>query len=162
MAARVLILEHYIMRVKLRWEIPTSPLPSPIVNPFPSHPYIPLLRIWTARNQKTLFEMMSSILDCWRHQAHLPSTSSTTIQVSLPTACETGFEFRRLNLSFSYASGPLGSDSEKVPPHQLQAISPNAMVGNPTTWKNNTHPQWWRDPGLRRNVFWIAVLYFGL
>ncbi|KAJ3862126.1 major facilitator superfamily domain-containing protein [Lentinula novae-zelandiae] len=54
-----------------------------------------------------------------------------------------------------------GSDSEKVPPHQLQAISPNAMVGNPTTWKNNTHPQWWRDPGLRRNVFWIAVLYFG-
>ncbi|KAJ3912399.1 general substrate transporter, partial [Lentinula edodes] len=27
--------------------------------------------------------------------------------------------------------------------------------------KNNTHPQWWRDPGLRRNVFWIAVLYFG-
>ncbi|KAJ3898851.1 major facilitator superfamily domain-containing protein [Lentinula edodes] len=55
----------------------------------------------------------------------------------------------------------LGSESEKVPPHQLQAISPNARLGNPTTWKNNTHPQWWRDPGLRRNVFWIAVLYFG-
>ncbi|KAJ3746241.1 major facilitator superfamily domain-containing protein [Lentinula detonsa] len=54
-----------------------------------------------------------------------------------------------------------GSESEKTPPHQLQPIPPSARLGNPTTWKNNTHPQWWRDPGLRRNVFWIAVLYFG-
>ncbi|KAJ3719602.1 major facilitator superfamily domain-containing protein [Lentinula guzmanii] len=54
-----------------------------------------------------------------------------------------------------------GSESEKALPHQLQPIPPSARLGNPTTWKNNTHPQWWRDPGLRRNVFWIAVLYFG-
>ncbi|KAJ3770436.1 major facilitator superfamily domain-containing protein [Lentinula raphanica] len=57
-----------------------------------------------------------------------------------------------------------GSDSEKAPPQQPQVISPTNVrdrLGNPTTWQNNTHPRWWRDPGLRRNVFWIAVLYFG-
>ncbi|KAE9393787.1 MFS general substrate transporter [Gymnopus androsaceus JB14] len=48
-----------------------------------------------------------------------------------------------------------GSESEKVNPHNAPSI------GCPTKWGNNTHPQWWRDPGLRRNVFWIAILYFG-
>lgn len=27
-------------------------------------------------------------------------------------------------------------------------------------WKNNTHCQWWRDPGLRKNVFSVMLLYF--
>lgn len=49
----------------------------------------------------------------------------------------------------------IGSQSEKVNHHKT-------TIGNPTNWKNKTHPQWWRDPGLRRNVFWVAVLYFGL
>ncbi|KAJ8087128.1 hypothetical protein PM082_005956 [Marasmius tenuissimus] len=29
-------------------------------------------------------------------------------------------------------------------------------------WANNTHPQWWKDPGLRQNVAWICLLYLGL
>ncbi|KIK51650.1 hypothetical protein GYMLUDRAFT_208449 [Collybiopsis luxurians FD-317 M1] len=51
-----------------------------------------------------------------------------------------------------------GSESEKLPHHKGVTTS---RLGNPTSWKNNTHPKWWRDRGLRRNVFWIAVLYFG-
>ncbi|ESK89730.1 hexose transporter protein [Moniliophthora roreri MCA 2997] len=29
-------------------------------------------------------------------------------------------------------------------------------------WTNNTHPKWWKDPGLRRNVGWTIILYLGL
>ncbi|KAK7030371.1 hypothetical protein VNI00_014115 [Paramarasmius palmivorus] len=31
-----------------------------------------------------------------------------------------------------------------------------------TIWKNNTNCRWWKDPGLRRNVAWIGVLYLGI
>ncbi|GAA5896940.1 hypothetical protein JCM6882_007312 [Rhodosporidiobolus microsporus] len=29
------------------------------------------------------------------------------------------------------------------------------------SWANNTNECWWKDSGLRRNVFWAFVLYFG-
>ncbi|KAE9391774.1 general substrate transporter [Gymnopus androsaceus JB14] len=35
-------------------------------------------------------------------------------------------------------------------------MADNLMVN----WQNNTHRQWWRDPGLRRNVFSVMLLYF--
>ncbi|KAL0578960.1 hypothetical protein V5O48_003052 [Marasmius crinis-equi] len=28
-------------------------------------------------------------------------------------------------------------------------------------WKNNTHPQWYRDPGLRKNCILVAFMYLG-
>lgn len=28
--------------------------------------------------------------------------------------------------------------------------------------KNNTHPQWWKDPCLRKNVFHCVGLYFAV
>ncbi|KAF9062723.1 major facilitator superfamily domain-containing protein [Rhodocollybia butyracea] len=50
-----------------------------------------------------------------------------------------------------------GSDSEKNSSRQSNTTT---RVGS-KSWENNAHPQWWRDPGLRMNVFWISVLYFG-
>ncbi|KAE9403217.1 hexose transporter-like protein [Gymnopus androsaceus JB14] len=35
------------------------------------------------------------------------------------------------------------------------------MEDKTTHWKNNTHPNWWMDPGLRKNTGWIVLLYFG-
>ncbi|ESK90430.1 hexose transporter protein [Moniliophthora roreri MCA 2997] len=35
-------------------------------------------------------------------------------------------------------------------------------VGSFHQWKNNTHPKWWRDPGLRKNVGWVMTLYLGV
>ncbi|KAF9266188.1 MFS general substrate transporter [Marasmius fiardii PR-910] len=29
-------------------------------------------------------------------------------------------------------------------------------------WANNTHSEWWKDPGLRKNVAWVCFLYLGL
>uniref|UniRef100_A0A0W0GBK4 Major facilitator superfamily (MFS) profile domain-containing protein n=1 Tax=Moniliophthora roreri TaxID=221103 RepID=A0A0W0GBK4_MONRR len=31
-----------------------------------------------------------------------------------------------------------------------------------TVWKNNTNSRWWKDPGLRRNVAWVGILYLGI
>ncbi|GAA5851020.1 hypothetical protein JCM8547_009156 [Rhodosporidiobolus lusitaniae] len=28
-------------------------------------------------------------------------------------------------------------------------------------WANNTASSWWKDPGLRRNVFWCSIFYLG-
>ncbi|KAK7043853.1 hypothetical protein VNI00_008018 [Paramarasmius palmivorus] len=33
---------------------------------------------------------------------------------------------------------------------------------NHASWSNNTHPQWYRDPGLRKNVIWVGLMYFGV
>ncbi|KAE9400803.1 hypothetical protein BT96DRAFT_919261 [Gymnopus androsaceus JB14] len=35
------------------------------------------------------------------------------------------------------------------------------MEDKTTHWKNNTHSNWWMDPGLRKNTGWIVLLYFG-
>ncbi|KAK7033540.1 hypothetical protein VNI00_012764 [Paramarasmius palmivorus] len=29
-------------------------------------------------------------------------------------------------------------------------------------WRNNTHQNWWMDPGLRKNVGWVLLLYLGV
>ncbi|CAE6412359.1 unnamed protein product [Rhizoctonia solani] len=31
-----------------------------------------------------------------------------------------------------------------------------------TTWRNNAHPNWWQDAGLRKLHFWIAVIYLSI
>ncbi|KAL0577444.1 hypothetical protein V5O48_004554, partial [Marasmius crinis-equi] len=28
-------------------------------------------------------------------------------------------------------------------------------------WNNNTHPRWYRDPGLRKNCILVAFMYLG-
>uniref|UniRef100_A0A0W0G5Z6 Major facilitator superfamily (MFS) profile domain-containing protein n=1 Tax=Moniliophthora roreri TaxID=221103 RepID=A0A0W0G5Z6_MONRR len=35
-------------------------------------------------------------------------------------------------------------------------------VGPCHQWKNNTHPKWWKDPGLRKNVGWVVTLYLSV
>ncbi|KEP46292.1 sugar transporter [Rhizoctonia solani 123E] len=30
------------------------------------------------------------------------------------------------------------------------------------TWRNNAHPNWWQDAGLRKLHFWIAVIYLSI
>jgi hypothetical protein len=34
------------------------------------------------------------------------------------------------------------------------------VAGSYKTWDNNTASSWWKDPGLRRNVLSIALLYW--
>ncbi|KAG7097467.1 hypothetical protein E1B28_004810 [Marasmius oreades] len=36
------------------------------------------------------------------------------------------------------------------------------MATSDMQWANNTHPKWWKDPGLRKNVAWTCLLYLGL
>jgi len=31
-----------------------------------------------------------------------------------------------------------------------------------TTWQNNTHEKWWKDPGLKRTAYYCFVLYFAI
>ncbi|KAE9392113.1 putative MFS sugar transporter [Gymnopus androsaceus JB14] len=35
------------------------------------------------------------------------------------------------------------------------------MEDKATHWRNNTHPNWWMDPGLRKSTVWVVLLYFG-
>lgn len=30
------------------------------------------------------------------------------------------------------------------------------------TWQNNTASSWWKDPGLRKNTLYCAILYLGI
>ncbi|KAF5369476.1 hypothetical protein D9758_002531 [Tetrapyrgos nigripes] len=41
-------------------------------------------------------------------------------------------------------------------------MSPVGPKGTYKDWSNNTHNDWWKDPGLRKNVGWCVVLYCGL
>ncbi|KAK7033550.1 hypothetical protein VNI00_012774 [Paramarasmius palmivorus] len=43
----------------------------------------------------------------------------------------------------------------------LQPASSSGF-GRSHQWHNNTHPKWWKDSGLRRNVGWVVALYLSV